>query len=103
MKGQGLVFRGADKVGVAKYDFKIGADGRVTGFPLHHVQQMLGHADISTTSTYLNVTRLGLHESMKKLDDARNGLPPTLGEGAACQPEPDGEQRELSHRRPSVN
>jgi integrase len=40
-------------------------------WPLHHVQQMLGHASIDTTNTYLNVTRLGLQESMRKLDDTR--------------------------------
>ena len=33
---------------------------------------MLGHADIKTTSTYLNVTLPGLHESMRRFDEARN-------------------------------
>jgi integrase len=32
------------------------------GWPLHHVRAMLGHANISQTDTYLNATRLGLHE-----------------------------------------
>ncbi len=31
---------------------------------------MLGHADIKTTSTYLNVTLPGLHQSMRKLDQS---------------------------------
>ena len=34
------------------------------GWPLHHVQEMLGHADLKQTSTYLNVTQAGLQESM---------------------------------------
>jgi integrase len=41
------------------------------GVPLHHVQAMLGHENLSQTSTYLNATRIGLHESMRRLDDAR--------------------------------
>ncbi len=32
---------------------------------------MLGHSDIKTTSTYLNVTLPGLHQSMRKLDQSR--------------------------------
>jgi site-specific recombinase XerD len=27
------------------------------GWPLHHVQHMLGHANLSQTSTYLNATQ----------------------------------------------
>ncbi len=41
------------------------------GWPIHHVKEMLGHANISQTDTYLNVGRLGLHESMKRFDDVR--------------------------------
>ena len=43
------------------------------GWPLHHVQEMLGHASIGQTSTYLNVAKGGLHESMRKTDEARAG------------------------------
>jgi integrase len=42
------------------------------GWPLHHVQEMLGHASIEQTSTYLNVQQGGLRESMRKLDDIRS-------------------------------
>lgn len=41
------------------------------GMPLHHVQGILGHENLSQTSTYLNATRIGLQESMRRLDDAR--------------------------------
>ena len=41
------------------------------GWPLHEVQYMLGHADIKTTSTYLNVTLPRLHESMRRFDQSR--------------------------------
>jgi hypothetical protein len=42
------------------------------GWPLHEVQQMLGHANIEQTSTYLNATLRGLHHSMKTLDRSRS-------------------------------
>jgi len=38
------------------------------GWPLHHVQHMLGHANVSQTSTYLNATTIGLHDSMRRFD-----------------------------------
>ena len=41
------------------------------GWPLHHVQEMLGHASIGQTSTYLNVAKGGLQDSMRKSDEAR--------------------------------
>ena len=41
------------------------------GWPLHEVQYMLGHADIRTTSTYLNVTLPRLHQSMRRFDQSR--------------------------------
>jgi len=42
-----------------------------SGWPLHHVQEMLGHANLSQTSTYLNGTRIGLQESMQRFDSTR--------------------------------
>jgi integrase len=36
------------------------------GWPLHHVKDMLGHTNIATTGTYLNVTTAGLAESMRR-------------------------------------
>lgn len=41
------------------------------GWPIHHVQQMLGHADLKQTSTYLNATLSGIEDSMRRLDEAR--------------------------------
>ena len=43
---------------------------RLKGWPLHHVQHMLGHENLSQTSTYLNATRMGLRESMQRFDDS---------------------------------
>ena len=41
------------------------------GMPLHLVAALLGHANISTTSVYLNATRVGLHDAMKAIDAQR--------------------------------
>jgi integrase len=41
------------------------------GWPVHHVQHMLGHASLQQTSTYLNTTLCGLHESMRNLEQSR--------------------------------
>lgn len=36
------------------------------GWPLHHIQEMLGHANISQTSTYLHASEQGLQDSMQR-------------------------------------
>lgn len=41
------------------------------GMPLHHVKEILGHANISQTDTYLNAGRIALQDSMKRFDIAR--------------------------------
>lgn len=35
---------------------------------IHHVQEMLGHSNLSQTSTYLHADSMGLAESMKQFD-----------------------------------
>jgi hypothetical protein len=46
------------------------------GWPLHEVQQMLGHASLEQTSTYLNATLRGMHRSMRAFDLVRGGTTP---------------------------
>ncbi|OFV90042.1 MAG: hypothetical protein A3H95_16785 [Acidobacteria bacterium RIFCSPLOWO2_02_FULL_64_15] len=41
------------------------------GWPLHQIRDMLGHASIDQTDTYLNAGRMGLHASMRQFDPAR--------------------------------
>ena len=48
------------------------------GWPLHHVQAMLGHADAKTTSIYLNVTSQHLQDSMKRFGTLQATPEPTL-------------------------
>jgi hypothetical protein len=43
------------------------------GMPLNIVQAFLDHANISTSSRYLKVTRVGMHAAMKRFEDARRG------------------------------
>jgi len=55
------------------------------GWPLHQVKEMLGHADISTTDTYLNATRVGLQESMRQFEETRNRCK-TVASGGFVEP-----------------
>ena len=70
------------------------------GWPLHHVQAMLGHASLEQTSTYLNVTRAGLLESMKRFDGNRCT---TVAHGVAieqrplCNDQTDNDGKSLLH------
>ena len=43
------------------------------GMPLHHVKELLGHASIATTDTYLNAGRIHLRESMERAEARRSG------------------------------
>lgn len=40
-------------------------------WPLHHIQEMLGHTNLSQTSTYLHASEHGLQDSMKRFDTTR--------------------------------
>lgn len=67
--------RKAKVSGLRLHDLRHEAGSRFieAGFPLHHVQAMLGHANLKTTSTYLNATLSGLHTSMQRWDEQRQG------------------------------
>jgi integrase len=41
------------------------------GWPIHHVQEMLGHANLSQTSTYLHASEMGLQDSMRRFEAPR--------------------------------
>ena len=38
------------------------------GMPLHHIKELLGHANIATTDTYLNAGRMHLQASMERVE-----------------------------------
>jgi integrase len=54
------------------------------GWPLHKVRDMLGHATIDQTDTYLNASRIGLQEEMKRFDGTRCN--PVANEGSSEHP-----------------
>jgi integrase/recombinase XerD len=72
------------------------------GWPIHHVQEMLGHSSLEQTSTYLNVTGVGLRESMRRSDEARFrcnlvAISPTIEHPLACN------ENEASDANATVN
>lgn len=64
--------RGLGRIDLHFHDLRHEAGSRLleAGWPLHHVKDMLGHTNIATTGTYLNVTTAGLAESMRRFGTA---------------------------------
>jgi integrase len=63
------------------------------GWPIHHVQEMLGHANLSQTSTYLHAAEMGLQESMRRFDAAR---------GKPVANDPQKEPQPVGHEEPPL-
>ena len=59
--------------GLTFHDLRDEAGSRLLefGWSLHQVKDLLGHANISQTDTYLNATKVGLQEAMQRLDASR--------------------------------
>ena len=53
------------------------------GMPLHHVKELLGHANIATTDIYLNAGRVHLGESMERAEAVKSAtnLPHSVANG----------------------
>jgi hypothetical protein len=70
------------------------------GWPIHHVQEMLGHANLSQTNTYLHASEMGLQDSMTRYDPATGGKTVANASEASAK-----EQPPLSHEeaQPSDN
>jgi len=58
---------------------------------------MLGHANLSQTSTYLHAAEMGLQESMKRFVAAREDACSTDFRGEGLVNKPTIERRPLSH------
>jgi len=56
------------------------------GWPLHHVKDMLGHASVSQTDTYLNASKIGLADSMRRHDAKVARCKPVASEPAIEPP-----------------
>jgi len=73
-----------------------------SGWPLHHVQEMLGHSSIEQTSTYLNVEHGGLRESMRRTDELRARCNSVVKDSQIEQPL-DYNEQPSNDRQPTVN
>jgi integrase len=62
------------------------------GWPIHHIREMLGHANLTQTSTYLHASELGLEESMQRFDTARGQ---SVAKATSTEPRP------VSHDEPN--
>jgi integrase len=90
--------------GLHFHDLRHEAGSRLleAGWPLHHVQEMLGHADVKTTSVYLNPTRQGLQQSMRKFGISGQPLHDVAQTVNQEHPPPGNDQR-ASASKPLVN
>jgi hypothetical protein len=70
------------------------------GWPLHHVQEMLGHTNLSQTSTYLHASETGLQESMRRFEGI--GCTPVAHEAPTEHPA-TGNGAPENHPQPLVN
>ena len=66
------------------------------GWPLQHVQKMLGHADARTTSIYTNATASHLRDSMRRFGTALHELAHRTG----SERQPLGNVQPVSRRNP---
>ena len=73
------------------------------GMPLHHVKELLGHADISTTDTYLNAGRVHLHDSMRRMEKSSGRVSTEVAQTGPidqpllCNDNPDASRKSLLH------
>jgi integrase len=72
------------------------------GWPIHHVQEMFGHSSLEQTSTYLNVERGGLRESMRRTDENRSRCNPVVSDAQTGLPL-DHNEDEQNGQKPTVN
>lgn len=72
------------------------------GMPVHEVQAMLGHADLSQTSTYLNATQHALQESVRKWDERRK-VCKTVARNGAIELAPLCNEQASEHSQVLVN
>lgn len=72
-----------------------------SGWPLHHVQKMLGHLDAKQTATYLNAERVGLHDSMKRFGTTPSWQ--SVAKAAPIEQQPDCHEQTASEPQPTIN
>jgi hypothetical protein len=68
--------------------------------PLHHIREILGHANISQTDTYLNAGRIALQDSMMRFDASRGKVvtkAPTIEHRLLSHDNADGKPKDQLH------
>jgi integrase len=90
--------------GLHFHDLRHEAGSRMleAGWPLHHVQAVLGHADAKTTSGYLNATLQHLIDSMRRYGSGSQLLHDLAHEGKSERP-PTGQQPTTETSKVLVN
>lgn len=70
--------RRADITGLNFHDLRREAGSRLLegAVPPNIVQAFLDHANLSTTSRYLKITRVGMHAALKRFEEARESCKP---------------------------
>lgn len=103
-KSWGKACKAAGVTGLRFHDLRHEAGSRMLemGWPLHQVAEMLGHADVKTTSVYLNPTRQGLQESMRKFGVGGRSLP-VLAQSEESEPPPVGNDSSIPVSNALVN
>ena len=59
----------------------------------HYVQAFLDHANLSTTSRYLNITSQGMHAALKRVDEERGIRCNTVATPAIEPKRAEGDER----------
>ena len=73
------------------------------GWPLHHIQLMLGHADVKQTSTYLSVEKTGLQDSMRRFGVPVGSRCKSVANGADTDHPPVGNDDAADGQQPLIN
>ena len=70
------------------------------GMPLHHIKELLGHANIRQTDTYLNASRIVLQASIQRFDAFRGNSvanEPTTENRPPSREDSDESSKDLLH------
>lgn len=96
--------REAGIVNLHFHDLRHEAGSRMleAGWPLHHVQAILGHANAKTTGTYLNATIQHLLDSMRRFGSGSQPLH-DVAHDAILEPLPVSNDESQNARKPLVN
>jgi integrase len=93
------------RIDLTFHDLRHEAGSRMmqAGWPLFHIQQMLGHSNIAQTSTYLNATRAGLHDSMRRFGTSQETIRTSVAHESAVDQRPVRESADAPAPQLTIN